>query len=793
MRLTPLALAAGLLFVGAGIRAQSPDAPAENGLQSAPKLIPDRKLEAPPGGEAGRRLPIVLRAQEVRARPNLDAVAEGEVEFRRGGTVIQSDRLSYDQAEDLAVARGHVRIERAGAIYEGPELQLRVQRFEGFFLSPEFELLEFGAGGHAERIDFIDSSRAKLSNAIYTSCPRDGSGDPAWVLEAREVRLDFDANEGVADGAVLRFLGAPILAGPSISFPLTDERKSGWLPPSIGLDSRSGLELTVPYYWNIAPNRDATIAPWLSTKRGAGLQTQFRYLERSLGGTLDLDVLPNDRVADRSRSAWHWEHEGRFGSSGFYSADFRHVSDDGWWKDFPDSRRSLTPRLLGSDARIEQALHLGDSEGLAYVRTQRWQVLQDSDQLVTSPYQRSPQVGLRLGGGAGAGLRYSAETEFNRFTLPVGEDDGSRLTGDRVHLLASLSRRFGDPGWWLEPRLALNAASYRTDQRMADGDRSASRSVPTFSLDFGLELERETSGFGRALRQTLEPRLLYVRTPYEKQSDLPNFDSFGKDFNFQSIYSPNIFSGVDRVSDANQLTAGVTSRVVDAANGKELFRLGVVQRYLFSDQRVTSQADGTPDGETFDQPFSDVLLLGSTSLVPSWTLDGTLQYSPEISRTVRSVVGARYSPGPFRTVSATYRFARGLSEQVELGWQWPLSGRVPTTAERGTRSMIGAAAGGGGSCSGTWYGVGRFNYSMKDSRITDSILGVEYDAGCWIGRFVAERLSTGRSEATTRLMFQLELVGLSRLGSNPLGVLKDNIPGYTLLREERRDPISSDE
>ncbi|BAL97867.1 organic solvent tolerance protein [Rubrivivax gelatinosus IL144] len=792
MRLTPLALAAGLAFVGAGVRAQAPDAPAESVPPSPPQLIPDRKLTAPPGGEAGRRLPIVLRAQEVRSRPNLDAVAEGDAEFRRGGTVIQSDRLSYDQAEDLAIARGHVRIERQGAIYWGPELQLRVQRFEGFFLEPEFAFPELGSGGRADRIDFLDNSRARLSNALYTSCPRDGDAEPDWVLQARAVRMDFDANEGVAEGAVLRFLGVPILGGPEISFPLTDERKSGWLPPSIGLDSRSGFELTVPYYWNIAPNRDATIAPWLSTRRGAGLQTEFRYLEPSLGGTLNLDLLPHDQVAGRSRSAWQWQHEGRFGDSAFYSANLRHVSDDGWWKDFPDSRRSLTPRLLSSDADVEQPLRLGEAEGVAYLRMQRWQVLQDSDQRVISPYQRSPQTGVRLGGSV-AGLSYSAETEFNRFTLPDGEDDGTRLTGDRVHLLASVGHRFGEPGWWLEPRLAFNAASYRTDQRMANGERSASRSVPTFSLDFGVELERETSGFGRALRQTLEPRLLYVRTPYEKQSDLPNFDSFGKDFNFQSIYTPNAFSGVDRVSDSNLLTAGVTSRVVDAVNGKELFRLGVVQRYLFSDQRVTPQADGTPDGEPFDQRFSDLLLLGSTSLVPSWTLDGTVQYSPEISRTVRSVVGARYSPGPFRTVSATYRFTRGLSEQVEVGWQWPLFGRVPTAAERGSRSMIGAAAGGGGACSGTWYSVGRFNYSTKDSRITDSILGVEYDAGCWIGRFVAERLSTGRSEATTRLMFQLELVGLSRLGSNPLGVLKDNIPGYTLLREDRRDPISSDE
>ena len=787
-RLTPLAAAAGLLFVAACAQAaDEPAAAPPAGPQPAP-LIPERALRPAPGGDAGRQLPIVLRAQEVRARPNLDAVAEGEVEFRRGGTTIQADRLSYDQPEDLAIARGHVRIERAGAVYEGPELQLRVQRFEGFFLAPEFEFPLFGSGGRADRVDFIDASRAKATNALYTSCPRD-QADPDWVLEAREVRMDFEANEGIADGAVLRFLGAPILALPALSFPLTDERKSGWLPPSIGLDSRSGLELVVPYYWNIAPNRDATIAPWLSTRRGLGTQSQFRYLERGFGGSLELDWLPRDQVADRSRSAWRWEHEGTFGASGHYAGQLRRVSDDGWWKDFPDSGRSLTPRLLDSNARVEQPFALDAVDGLAYLRTQRWQVLQDSDQLVSSPYERSPQLGVRLGARAG-GLDFAAETEFNRFTLPSGEPDDSRQTGERLHLLASVGRRFGEPGWWLAPRLALNAASYRTDRDMADGRRSASRTIPTFSLDLGLELERETAGFGRALRQTLEPRLLYIRTPYREQRELPNFDAFGKDFNFASIYTTNQFSGVDRVSDANQLTAGVTSRVVETGSGRELLRLGLVQRYLFDDQRVAPQADGTPDGDVLDQRFSDVLLLASTTLVPHWTFDGTVQYSPEISRSVRSVVGARFSPGPFRTVSATYRYARGLSEQVEVGWQWPLWGRVPTAAAG--RSPVASAVAGEG-CKGAWYGVGRFNYSMVDSRITDSILGVEYDAGCWIGRFVAERLSTGRSEATTRIMFQLELVGLSRLGSNPLKVLKDNIPGYTLLREDARVPIPSDE
>ena len=331
---------------------------------------------------------------------------------------------------------------------------------------------------------------------------------------------------------------------------------------------------------------------------------------------------------------------------------------------------------------------------------------------------------------------------------------------------------------------------------MLDGRTSASRVIPTFSLDSAWVFERDARWFGRTMRQTLEPRVFYVNTPYHAQSTLPQFDSAPKDFNFDSIYTENPFNGVDRVADAHQIAAGVTTRLLDPQTGAEAVRLGVVQRFLLRDQRITAD-----DGPPLTQRVSDVLLLASTTLVPSWTLDASVQYSPELERTTRSILSMRYSPGPFRTVSATYRFTRDLSEQLELGWQWPLnaaarsaasaaaaSAPAGSTSNSVSRALSGGGASSGGSCRGAWYGVGRINYSLRDSRITDSIVGVEYDAGCWIARVVGERLSTGRSEATTRLLLQLELVGLSRLGSNPLGVLKDNIPGYRLLRDDRAAP-----
>jgi LPS-assembly protein len=787
MRPTPLALAAALLLGGDPVRAETPPAPLA--------LEASRTLQPTPRGDAARQLPIILRAQSIRARPDLEAVAEGDVEFRQGATSIRADRLSYDQPGDLATARGHVRIVNGGARFSGPELQLRVQRFEGYFLEPEFDFEQLGAGGRADRVDFLGRSRLSASRASYTSCPRDGSGDPDWVLEAERVSFDIDGNEGIAEGAVLRFLGTPIVALPALSFPLTSARKSGWLPPSVNIDSRSGLELGVPYYLNIAPNRDATLVPRVMTRRGFGVDAEFRYLEPAYDGRVSLTLLPNDRVADRSREALQWAHQGTLAYGLRYDVELAQVSDDAWWKDFPDAGRSLTPRLLVGRAGIERSFAAAGGDGLVYARVQRWQVLQDSDELVTSPYQRSPQLGLQFGRALApaGGFDYRVETELNQFTLPDGEPDATRLTGVRWHALGSVGHTWRGPGWWVTPRLAVNAAAYRTEQPMSDGRTEAQRTVPTASVGAGLELERQTEGFGRALRQTLEPRLLYVNTPYVAQSTLPNFDSAGKDFTFSSVYSENMFSGVDRVSDSHEISAGVTTRLIDAASGAEALRLGIVQRYLLREQRVTPNPDGSVDGPPLEQRFSDVLLLGSSNLLPRWTLDGSLQYSPDSSRSVRSILGARYSPGPFRTLSTTYRFARDLSEQLEVGWQWPMSWlSAGSPAAMAAASGVGAAAAGrggaGDGCSGSWFAVGRFNYSLKDSRVTDGLLGVEYDAGCWIGRVVAERVSTGLSEATTRLMLQLELVGLSRIGSNPLKVLKDNIPGYRMLREDRSVP-----
>ncbi|MBL0090707.1 MAG: LPS-assembly protein LptD [Ideonella sp.] len=737
---------------------------AEPALQSSTTLVTS------PRGESARQRPVFLEADSLSIRPDLDALAEGKVELRRAGTDLQADRARYDTPKDQVRATGSVVIRRDGNVYKGPVLELQLQRFEGFFLQPEFELGQFGSGGRAERLDFIDATRSVATRAIYSSCPRDGSADPDWLLQADKVTIDSEAQEGRAEGAVLRFLGTPILALPVLTFPLSDARKSGWLPPSIDLDSRSGFMVGMPYYWNIAPNRDATITPTVRTRRGFGAEAEFRYLEPADAGRVVVDLMPSDQIAGRTRHAWLAEHAG----SGWglrYSANVLRVSDDDYWKDFPHSVPRTTPRLLPADLKLDRELDTWIGPGLLYARIQQWQVLQTTDlgTAIVSPYQRSPQLGLRVTPKAGAGWQASIETEVNRFTRPDASASAALPTGWRLHALGQISRAWTAPGWWLTPKLAFNAASYALDQS-ADGLRSnPGRVVPTLSVDAGMVFERNVRWFGQDRRQTLEPRLLYVNTPYRNQLSLPNFDSAERDFNLISLFSENAFTGVDRVSDSHQLTLGVSSRLFDAATGTQTLRLALGQRVLFRDQRITS--DGVPS----TQKLSDVLLEGSTGLIPAWQLDAAMQYNPDSRRVVRSILNARYAPAPFHSISAGYNFSRGSSEQVQVGWQWPVY--------RGDAKPVGAASG----CGGTLFGVGRINYSLRDSRITDSILGLEYDARCWVGRVVAQRLSTGPSEATTRLSIQIEFVGLSRLaaGFNSANVLKDNVPGYQLLRDTR--------
>ncbi len=750
------------------------DTGAELRLRMSPALqerLPQESVDAAPSFLSGER---------IQGKTDAETVIEGGAEWRRHDIILRAERLTHDERTGVATATGNVRINRMGDIFEGPHLTLQLDTFQGSFDQPRYRFMQTGGHGQAQRLDFIDKQHAVAHDATYTTCERPPLDNwaPAWLVTASRIEFDRQEDTGTATNSVLSFKGVPILAAPWVSFPLSEKRKSGVLPPTINLDNQSGFETTLPYYLNLAPNRDATLYPTLMTKRGVDLGGELRYLERDWAGTLRGAYMPSDRLRQADRWGASLKHQHLFhapaemGTVGL-RLNLNRVSDDNYWRDFPRTSTTLTERLLPS----EGVMSWGQGPWSMSAGWHRWQTLQDLSAPIGIPYDRVPSLGVRynpaLADWTGlAGLESSVFTDLTRFE----SDQPGSIDGQRAVIVGQVSKLWQVPAGFIRPSLQWHARSYQFSQALSDGRTSAQFSVPTLSLDSGLFFERDTQYFGRHFVQTLEPRVLYVRTPYKDQNFLPNYDSAAYDFNLATIFLPNPYAGNDRIADVNALTLGVTSRLLSSESGAEIASLGVAQRVRFSDQRVTlSEA-------TAAERLSDILVGGRLRWNPHWSLDGTVQFNQKTNQSVRTTLGARYNPSNYRVVSMAYRLKRNNpeSEQLDLGWQWPL------------RDLFGDRApdqgAGRGLGSGQWYSVGRLNYSVPDSKIVDLVAGLEYDGGCWIGRLVVERLQQSLTSANQRILFQLEFTGFSRIGSNPLQTLRDNVPRYQYLREDINPP-----
>lgn len=752
-------------------------APAAAPAEPSPQLHPSPMLqENIPRGERSQ-LPTFVEGDRIEGQTDLLTTVQGNAQLRRGDTIIRANKLEYNQATDLARAIGDVHINKAGNIFEGPYLELYVDAFTGFFNQPRYQFLRNGAYGEADRVDFIDENRAVVHNATYTTCHRlpGPSWMPDWILRAASIAMDQENQTGHAKDAVLSFKGVPILPVPSMSFPLGEERKSGLLPPTIGVSSTSGVETTVPYYWNIAPNRDATFYPTLMTRRGLDLGGEFRYLEPTYNGFFRGDYLAHDRVAGIDRWGYTFQHTQTglqlpaLGAASL-SMNLNRVSDDNYWKDFSHSTASLTQRLLSNDVTMSWGWNTVNFSA----RTLTWQTLQDPLSPIVPPYDRSPEFTARqTRSDLWGGLEAYWEADTTRFVSSPALT--LQPNAQRSYFLGQISRPWQAPGWFFTPKVQVNSRRYSFDTPIPTGASTADVTVPTFSLDGGLIFERDANMFGRAFRQTLEPRAFYVYTPFRDQNFLPNYDSALNDFNFATIWTENAFGGEDRISDNNLLTLGVTTRLLDPDTGAEAAKFGIAQRVRFSDQLVT-----LPGGTPVSERLSDMLFGASVTALPKWSVDSVVEYNPRTHQSINSTVGVRYNPSNYHVISAAYRLQRGVSEDVDIGWQWPLNDLWGDKGEN-----LGPGLGQG---PGRWYSVGRVDFSLFDRRLVEGLVGLEYDGGCWIGRIVLERLSTSVTSSNKRILFQLEFVGFTHLGSNALQTLKDNIPRYQFLRERTTTP-----
>lgn len=741
-------------------------------------------------------LPVQVEGQKIEGQSDLQMEVTGDAVVSRGGLRIEAQSIRYDRIQDKASATGNVVIDNAGKVFHAQSATLRTETGQGELEKLDFDLgvapagaassskgLRSGGYGEAAKFTILDQDLGRADDVSYSMCRR--LPGPSWLQDwyFKADRIDFDEAEDTAyaHNARLRFKGVSVFGLPYMELPLSGRRRSGWLPPTVGTDPKDGVSLGLPYYWNIAPNRDATLTPILMLKRGSNLHGALRYLEQDYGGEWRAHYLPSDKLKGGTRWALNVAHRHELPWAGddktppiTLAFEHKQVSDDDYWKDFPHTLTAADGRLLPSSFSATWQ----NQDWRISAGTQRWQTLKDRTTAATDivpPYEKLPQIQIQYQPRSAEGVQVSALADYTLFR--AGSDSGQSSNGQRGLAQFGLSYPVRTMGWYVVPKLQWQSRLYRLDQALPSSagafanQKNLSVNAPTVSLDAGLNFERDLVISGRSIQQTLEPRLFYTNTPYRAQNHLPNYDAASYDYSFPSIFNENSFSGYDRLADNHAVTLGIGSQWW--SQGQSLARINFAQRLRLSDQDIT-----LPGASAEQKGASDMLMEANWNWGSNWTFDAFSQFNPSQKRTVRSVLGASYHPSNYRVLSLAYRLQRGSSEQYELGWQWPLN---DIWGDKGKDQGPGRGLG-----DGRWYTVGRVNYDRKESKVADALLGLEYDAGCWVSRFVAQRLQLGTSQQSTRYMVQLELVGLSKinLGSNPLTVLKNQIPRYQFLHDQ---------
>jgi LPS-assembly protein len=699
--------------------------------------------QAPPAPPAEEKQPMTLDAERIQGVGDLEFSAQGAAEIRQDELTIFGEWLRFNQEFGRVDGDGGVRLQQGPDRFFGPRLRYDTLNDTGRFESPGFLLQrDMSARGSASEVEFLGPGRYRMKNARYTTC---SPAKEDWVLDADELELDYAKEEGRAEQPRLRFFDTTILYAPFATFPLENRRKTGILTPYYANSTNRGVEGGVPFYWNIAPEYDATITPIYMTKRGGMLKNEFRYLDRNYFGQTRFEVMPDDREFRERRFGLSTQHQQNLTPSLVWYVDYNRVSDARYFVDLSSQVRQSSTGVLPQDMYVTHAMGIGGASVSTIARVQRFQTLQDPLAPVLPPYDRAPQLNVTGTMNDVAGLvDATLPAEYVRFSHET------LVRGTRFSATPTLALPVLAPGYFFTPKAGLRHARYGIENPVAGNPEAPGVNIPWFSLDSGLIFEREARYFGRDLTQTLEPRLFYVRIPYRNQDQIPLFDTALADLNFPQLFSENRFVGGDRFGDANQLTAAITTRFLESG-GREALRATIGQRYYFEDERVPLN----PGGPLRTYNSSDTLASVGGEVFRHVTFDTTVQYNGRDQRAERYNVAARYAPEAGRILSASYRFNRDVLRQVDVSGQWPI------------------APG--------WFAVGRYNYSILDKRLVDGLAGVEYNAGCWVFRAVLQRIQAAAQVSSTSIFFQLEFNGIGQIGTTEVvGLLKRNVSGYSV-------------
>ncbi|GGO86389.1 LPS-assembly protein LptD [Marinobacterium nitratireducens] len=699
--------------------------------------------------------PVLIAAASSQSELGGLTQLDGGVELSQGGRQLSAEYAEFDQLTQLIRLEGRVRYRERGVLLLSDAAQTNLNNLETIFSQSQYVLHPQHARGYAERILRLEDGRIRIEDGAYTQCE---PGSNSWRLAADSITLNTETGFGEARGATLEVLDTPVLYVPWFYFPIDDRRVSGFLYPSINYSSSSGLDLAVPYYFNLAPNFDDTLTPRIITEHGLMLENEFRYLNRWSHNVLSNAILVDDDETGDNRWLLGFDHEGQPWKGWESFVDYTAVSDNDYFDD-------LDPTNL----EIGYRSHLNKLGELRYeapdwsftARAHSYQTLSDDDK---SPYRRLPQFLLE---GDAPGLPGGLDASYIAEYVHFDRDDEDplltafeRMQGDRVHLRPGISLPLANNWGYLKPSLSIWATQYQLDNAPPGFDDKPTVTTTVASLDSGLVFEREAVFGDNRYRQTLEPRAFYLNVPQEDQDDIPAFDTSELDFRYDSLFRENRFSGRDRIGDANQLSLGIASRFYEDS-GLERFSVALGQALYFDDREVQLVSEDNPTPETQTESRSNYAFTANWTLTEDLRLNHDSEWDQDSFGSVAHNYRVTFSPKDDRMLYGAYRQRDDVREQMDVGMRWPL------TQE--------------------WNMLARWRQDLDRSDTLDALVGLEYKDCCWKVRFGYRQWlkdDDGDRVEDEAVLVQFVLRGLGSVGDDETTQFITEITGFDEGKDE---------
>ncbi|MBJ2292382.1 LPS-assembly protein LptD [Pseudomonas sp. MF5691] len=752
------------------------------------------------------------------------ATLAGDVVMRQGSMQVEAQEASLYQAENRGELNGNVRMRDNGALIVGDHAQVQLDTGAAQIDNAEYVMHKSRIRGNALYAKRAENAIIRLKDGTYTTCEPDSN---AWQLRGNNITLNPATGFGTATNATLRVKNIPILYTPYIYFPIDDRRQSGFLPPSFSSGGESGFTLVTPYYFNLAPNYDATLYPRYMTKRGLLMEGEFRYLTKSSEGQVGGAYLNDDndersKQTDFEKTRWmlNWQHKGGLDSRVMTEVDYTDISDPYYFQDLQTDQIGVERR----DALNQQGAvsYRGDNYN-ARLNLQAYKLATISQ---ITPYNRLPQItfngslpyhpgGLNFAYDAEA-VRFDRDLETGDFTdkdgIPSRRLDTyvtglTRANGTRLNVAPSMSLPMTSSYGFITPKLKYAYTKYDLDldntgkSQLPAGQKfksSQDRAIPIASVDSGLYFDRTTQWFGKNYNQTLEPRLFYLYVPEKDQSDIPVFDTSETSFSYGSLFRDNRFSGTDRIGDENKLSLGVTSRWIEE-NGFERQRVSVGQALYFKDREVQLPGIVAADREDAQSDVSPIALDYEFRFNRDWRATADYNWDTENHSPRSGSAMFHYQPedNPNKVINVGYRYRNDQVVYNQLTGKWQFGGDYGTVGQENyvkdyykiqqhDFSMMWPII-------PQWNLITRWQYDYARNRTLEAFGGFEYDNCCWKLR-VINRYWVSNDEYTQiaplnekgdhGLFLQIVLKGLGGLtGAKVESFLDKGIQGY----RERED------